>query len=65
MCVSGGAESLPDAYTKQLADGGRLVIPIGPPAGQQMFRFTRRGDRFLRQGLGSFGFVPLVEGDVE
>jgi protein-L-isoaspartate(D-aspartate) O-methyltransferase len=56
---------LPDDYTKQLADGGRLVIPVGPPAGQQMFRFTRRGDRFLRQGLGSFGFVPLVEGDVE
>jgi protein-L-isoaspartate(D-aspartate) O-methyltransferase len=62
ICTA-GAESLPEAYSEQLADGGRLVIPIGPLANQIMYRFTRRGDRFDREGLGSFGFVPLVEGD--
>jgi hypothetical protein len=25
-----------------------------------MFRFTRRGDEFNRESLGSFGFVPLI-----
>jgi protein-L-isoaspartate(D-aspartate) O-methyltransferase len=60
IIVTAGAESLPEVYTQQLSDGGQLVIPIGPTAGQQMFRFTRRGDHFPREGLGSFGFVPLV-----
>jgi len=59
VCTA-GAEELPDAYQQQLADGGRLVIPIGPAAHQQMVRFTRRGDRWDRDDLGSFGFVPLV-----
>jgi protein-L-isoaspartate(D-aspartate) O-methyltransferase len=59
ICTA-GAEVLPDAYRQQLADGGRLVIPIGPPAHQQMVRLIRRGDEWDRDDLGSFGFVPLV-----
>lgn len=62
VCTA-GAEVLPDAYQEQLADGGRLVIPIGPPAHQQMTRLTRRGDNWDRDNLGSFGFVPLVGND--
>jgi protein-L-isoaspartate(D-aspartate) O-methyltransferase len=62
LCTA-GAEKLPVAYQEQLADGGRLVIPIGPPSHQQMFRFTRRGDEWYGDKLGSFGFVPLVVGD--
>ncbi|HEX2476255.1 MAG TPA: protein-L-isoaspartate(D-aspartate) O-methyltransferase, partial [Lacipirellulaceae bacterium] len=58
ICTA-GAEVLPDAYQQQLADGGRLVIPIGPPAHQQMVRLIRRGDKWDRDNLGSFGFVPL------
>ena len=60
IVVAAGAESLPTAYQEQLADGGRLIIPIGPPSRQQMFRFTRHGNAFNRDELGSFGFVPLV-----
>lgn len=62
IIVTAGAESLPAAYQEQLAEGGRLVIPIGPPAYQQMVRITRHGDQFDRVDLGSFGFVPLVRG---
>jgi protein-L-isoaspartate(D-aspartate) O-methyltransferase len=62
IVVAAGAESLPEAYKEQLGEGGRLVIPIGPPAYQQMVRLTRRGDQFDREDLGSFGFVPLVRG---
>jgi protein-L-isoaspartate(D-aspartate) O-methyltransferase len=62
LCTA-GAEQLPTAYQDQLADGGRLVIPIGPPSHQQMFRFTRRGDQWYGDKLGHFGFVPLVSGD--
>ena len=45
LCTA-GAEYLPTAYQDQLADGGRLVIPIGPHGHQQMYRFTRRGDEW-------------------
>jgi protein-L-isoaspartate(D-aspartate) O-methyltransferase len=62
LCTA-GAEQLPTAYQDQLADGGRLVIPIGPPSHQQMFRFTRRGNQWYGDNLGHFGFVPLVSGD--
>ena len=54
---------MPDAFQEQLAEGGRLIIPIGPLAHQQMIRLTRRGNEFIREDLGSFGFVPLVSGD--
>jgi protein-L-isoaspartate(D-aspartate) O-methyltransferase len=60
IIVTAGAESLPEAYKDQLAEGGRLVIPIGPASYQQMIRLTRRGNDFIRDELGSFGFVPLV-----
>jgi protein-L-isoaspartate(D-aspartate) O-methyltransferase len=62
IIVTAGAESLPPAYEEQLADGGRLIIPVGPSAAQQMIRVTRLGERTVRENLGSFGFVPLVSG---
>jgi protein-L-isoaspartate(D-aspartate) O-methyltransferase len=60
IVVTAGAESIPDAYQTQLADGGRLIIPVGPPSHQNMIRLSRRGENFDRDNLGSFGFVPLV-----
>jgi len=62
VCTA-GAEYLPTAFQDQLAAGGRLVIPIGPPGNQQMYRFTRLGDEFYGDNLGGFGFVPLVSGE--
>jgi protein-L-isoaspartate(D-aspartate) O-methyltransferase len=60
IVVTAGAESIPHAYQTQLADGGRLIMPVGPSSHQQMIRLTRRGEDFERDYLGSFGFVPLV-----
>jgi len=61
--VAAGAESIPEAYKLQLAEGGRLVMPVGPFSHQEMVRLTRRGDDFVRDELGSFGFVPLVSSE--
>ncbi len=60
IICSAGAETLPAAYQEELTEGGRLLIPIGPPSRQQMIRLSRRGDAFEREDLGSFGFVPLI-----
>jgi protein-L-isoaspartate(D-aspartate) O-methyltransferase len=47
---------------EQLADGGRLVIPVGNEREQQLLRITRRGDRYEREVLGPVIFVPLLQG---
>jgi protein-L-isoaspartate(D-aspartate) O-methyltransferase len=60
IVVTAGATEIPATLQEQVADGGRIVIPIGPPGDQGMFRFNRRGDQWDTDYLGRFGFVPLV-----
>ena len=64
IIVTAGAPELPSAYARQIADGGRIIIPVGDAQdSQRMCRFTRRGDDLLREDLGGFVFVPLVGDD--
>ena len=51
-----------EALLDQLAEGGRLVAPVGPEGRQELLRMTRRGDQFLRERLGFVSFVPLLGG---
>ncbi len=60
IIVTAGAEELPKPYLDQLAEGGRVVIPIGEPASQALFRFTRKGSQLKSENLGCFAFVPLI-----
>lgn len=66
VVVTAGAMGLPEAYRRQLADGGRIVIPIGRDRhSQTMFRFTRHGNNWETESLGGFAFVPLIgEGEL-
>lgn len=60
VLVTAGAPDVPEALTNQLADGGRLVIPVGPREGQVLLRVTRRGDDLETESLLECRFVPLV-----
>lgn len=61
IVVTAAAEKLPAAYLPQLAEGGRILIPIGEPGGgQTMSRFTRQNGKLREESLGLFSFVPLV-----
>ncbi len=61
IVVTAGAEELPEAYRRQLADGGRIVIPLGrTPYSQTLCRFTRTGEEIRVENLGGFAFVPLI-----
>lgn len=60
IMVSAAAPETPAALFEQLAEGGRLVIPIGSRYGQQLMRFERHGDEFAARALGDVRFVPLI-----
>jgi protein-L-isoaspartate(D-aspartate) O-methyltransferase len=63
IVVSAAAESLPEALTEQLADGGRLVIPLRAGIGDNVVLFVREGDRVSQTKLITPArFVPLVRG---
>ena len=59
---SAAARAIPPALAEQLVDGGRLVIPLGPPDVQELCGFVRRGEGLDRTELGAVRFVPLVGG---
>ena len=60
ISVTAAARELPQPLLDQLADGGRIVIPVGSHYGQQMQRITRRGDRYETEDFGAYAFVPLI-----
>lgn len=61
IVVTAAATGIPSEYLEQLADGGRLVIPLGESLiGQTLYRFTRNSGRLLVTDLGGFAFVPLI-----
>jgi protein-L-isoaspartate(D-aspartate) O-methyltransferase len=62
ILVTAGAESLPDTLLEQLADGGRLVAPIGAHGMQYLVVVERHGDEFSRRELDPVSFVPLLPG---
>jgi protein-L-isoaspartate(D-aspartate) O-methyltransferase len=44
----------------QLADGGRLVIPVGSKFSQELVHVTRKKEDFVHRNLGGCRFVDLV-----
>ena len=61
IVVSAAATAIPRPLWAQLADAGRLVIPVGVlPNVQTLWRLERRGRRMLRRSLGPVRFVPLI-----
>lgn len=62
IVVAAGGPGIPPQLLRQLAIGGRLVIPIGEELeSQQLIRAVRRGDDdYEYEELGAVRFVPLI-----
>lgn len=64
IIVTAAPTEVPQALLEQLADGGRLVIPVGDQT-QILKIITRHGDSFDEQQIEAVRFVPLVPGSVQ
>jgi protein-L-isoaspartate(D-aspartate) O-methyltransferase len=62
ILVAAAPLAVPDALFAQLANKGRLIVPVGPEGAQQLLRFTRQGERIEREVLGAVTFVPMLGG---
>jgi protein-L-isoaspartate(D-aspartate) O-methyltransferase len=60
ILVTAGAPEVPEPLVEQLADGGRLVVPVGRRDTQILKIVERRGERTFAHELKGACFVPLI-----
>jgi protein-L-isoaspartate(D-aspartate) O-methyltransferase len=60
ILVSAAAPAVPQPLVDQLAEGGRMVIPVGTADHQELLRIVKAGGRTTEQSLFACRFVPLV-----
>ncbi|HOX38733.1 MAG TPA: protein-L-isoaspartate(D-aspartate) O-methyltransferase [Candidatus Brocadiia bacterium] len=63
IIVTAGAPRCPEALIEQLAEGGRLAIPIGGESLQQLTVFERRSGAVIKREVCGCVFVPLIGRD--
>lgn len=61
IIAAAAPEQVPDGLLGQLAEGGRMVIPVGGEE-QTLLLITRRGNHFSRKKLEPVKFVPFLSG---
>jgi len=61
IIVTCAPDHVPQPLTAQLVEGGRMVIPVGPPGlYQTLWLIEKEGDRFITTNLGGVRFVPML-----
>jgi protein-L-isoaspartate(D-aspartate) O-methyltransferase len=60
IIVAAAAPSIPRSLFDQLADGGKLVVPVGDLHAQDLLRVQNQHGKLIRTNLGPCAFVPLV-----
>jgi protein-L-isoaspartate(D-aspartate) O-methyltransferase len=60
IIVTAGAPVVSDVLKRQLADGGRMLIPSGGRQSQKLLQVDRAGGNFKETDLGECRFVPLL-----
>ncbi|MDO7596423.1 MAG: protein-L-isoaspartate(D-aspartate) O-methyltransferase [Pseudomonadota bacterium] len=64
IIVTCAPEHVPENLLKQLAPGGRLVIPVGGSVGQSLRVIDRNGNSFEETILDDVSFVPFLNGQI-
>jgi len=63
IIVTCAPDHIPQPLVNQLADGGRMVIPVGPPGSYQvLWLIEREGEEIRSERVMGVAFVPLTGG---
>jgi protein-L-isoaspartate(D-aspartate) O-methyltransferase len=62
IIITAAVDELPETLLMQLNEGGRMIIPVGPPGNQVLQLITRHGNDFRAIMLNPVRFVPFKEG---
>jgi protein-L-isoaspartate(D-aspartate) O-methyltransferase len=62
IVVAAASRQVPQALLRQLAPGGRMVLPLHEGAGQRLVLYERNGRGFLESELDPVRFVPMETG---
>jgi len=60
IILTAAPEDIPRPLLEQLAEGGRLVAPVGGRGYQELVRVRRKGREFLTERLLGVAFVPMT-----
>ena len=62
IIVTCSPSRIPKPLTDQLAEGGRLVIPVGNLFYQKLVRLTKKEGHIIEERIEDVRFVPMVDG---
>lgn len=60
IIVTAGAPEVPEKLLDQLAEGGRMVVPVGNQHSQDLMKITKEKNRVHKSNLGGCRFVKLI-----
>lgn len=60
IIVTAGARDIPNSLLKQLADGGRMIIPQGDRTVQNLLVIDKQGEKLTQRNICDVVFVPLL-----
>ena len=62
IIVTAAPERIPVELTRQLKEGGKMVIPVGPAGAAQTLKLiTKKDNKIIEENLLSVRFVPMVK----
>jgi len=60
VIVTAAAETVPYPLAEQMVDGGKMVVPVGPPGMQTLVLGVKHGNKLVQRHLMGVAFVPFV-----
>jgi protein-L-isoaspartate(D-aspartate) O-methyltransferase len=60
IIVTCAPDHIPQPLVEQLRNGGRMIIPVGPPDNQQLYVLQKQGTKVEQKAVLPVRFVPMT-----